>query len=275
LANGLTITYTIDGKPQTLTLTFATSDFLDIPNATATEIAAAINAKAVGVMAEVTPEDEVKISCLGTPSNSSVLAITGGTGITALGLSIASHTGWAEDYTLNRYNGQVELATSLSALDTITAGSSNTRAHAKCVSPEMYAMAGGESIDIYVDGGAAVTWTSTLGAGSFTAVQVAADINATAGLIGATAFIKTIAMEDYLCIRTNTQLQSAGSIRVDATSAPSLDFPSAIVYNQDPSMGYVKSGEITTSPLTIGRNQNLIIILDGDLVNRVWNLALQ
>jgi uncharacterized phage protein gp47/JayE len=275
LADSDVLEYTLDGKAQVLQVVFYTADFVDIANATATEVAAAINAEGVGIQAVVTSDEEVKISCIGDPSSSSRLTINACTAAAPLGLTPATSTyGWAKDYTLNRYNGQIELATALVALDTITAGSNNTRAFLRCQSPGPYSMAvGPESIDISIDGGAVVTWTSTLGAGSFSAAQIAADINADAGIAGATAFVKTINMEDYLCIRTNTQDSATGSIEIDATSAPSLDFAnSVVVANQEPSMGYAESA---VTPFTTGRDQNLVVILDSDSINRTWNLPLQ
>lgn len=281
LAGSPTLKYTVDGKTgNIITITFSASDFIDSYNALASEVAIAINKQAIGVIATATSDGKIKISALGAPSSSSQVAIDiTGTSNAEFGFSVVppatTGVGRDKDYTLNRYNGQIELNSPLATLDTVTAGTSNTRAFLRCSSPEMYIIGGADILRIYVDGNVTPLTHSfaTLGAGTYSAQTIVDDINSDPIMAGITAFIKTIATENYICIRTNTQDRSVGSILIDVATAPSLDMTRGVlISNQDPSMGYSESESDT---FTIGRNQNLVIVLDNDSVNRIWNINLQ
>lgn len=99
LTAGSTFTLTANGGAAQ-TVTFNTTDFVDINNATADEVAAAINAQATGVIASVVDQKLVIQSTATGPSSS--IQITDGTGSPAAALQLAlSATGTSTPVTVS------------------------------------------------------------------------------------------------------------------------------------------------------------------------------
>jgi hypothetical protein len=101
LANGETMLVGVDsyagGAPQTIT--FTTSQFVSIAAATAAEVAAVFNAQFIGGAAIVTSNKvQFQSDTIGTAS---VLNVTGGTALTALGLTVTEHVGSGNCANLN------------------------------------------------------------------------------------------------------------------------------------------------------------------------------
>lgn len=91
LADGMTLLVRVDGGPEQR-LTFAAIDFANVAQATATEVAAAINASIIGGKATARPGLTLTSDTVGTSSR---LQVTGGTANTPLGFpaSVAQGTG--------------------------------------------------------------------------------------------------------------------------------------------------------------------------------------
>jgi len=274
LSDADTLTFQVDGNTtNTMTVTFEAVDPLVVANGGITNLSSAgvvaiINEQAVGVIASVTEDRNVRISSIKGPAEASSIQVTGGLANTQFGFpTLTLYSGAQKDYVLNRYNGQIELTDPLIEDDKITAGSSHTRAFLTCVSAEPYVITSGETLVIDVDGGGDVTHTFSATA-SLTVDQVIALLNASSTLRGITAYSKNVSGSNYLCIRTNTWTESIGSIEVDSSStATALDFTADTVKNnQAPSYGSVET-QTSIGDFVIGRDMNLLIIVDDDSVN--------
>jgi len=274
LSDADTLTFQVDGNTtNTMTVTFEAVDPLVVANGGITNLSSAgvvaiINEQAVGVIASVTEDRNVRISSIKRPAEASSIQVTGGLANTQFGFpTLTLYSGAQKDYVLNRYNGQIELTDPLIEDDKITAGSSHTRAFLTCVSAEPYVITSGETLVIDVDGGGDVTHTFSATA-SLTVDQVIALLNASSTLRGITAYSKNVSGSNYLCIRTNTWTESIGSIEVDSSStATALDFTADTVKNnQAPSYGSVET-QTSIGDFVIGRDMNLLIIVDDDSVN--------
>jgi hypothetical protein len=171
MATGETLIVSVDGTTA-VTYTFTDNDFVTANTGYTTLSStnsidawvAVINAKIPGLTATNTISTITLASNVGTSSRAS-LNITGGTLVTkgmftsVFGLSA---TGAANDFTFNRYTGQLALGTSLSLGDTLATGSSATRAFVQgtALTTIDITQSGGARLWFVVDGAAALVPTS-------------------------------------------------------------------------------------------------------------------
>lgn len=180
------------------------------------------------------------------------------------GFTDTERVGSNSDYTLNRFIGQIELNTPLSANDVVTLGSEVTRA-AMVSNAQPFGLAGGESLNIEVDG---VVQTVTFVApdfftpGSALASEVIIKLNSV--LRGAEAFATGIGR---IGIRTNSWGIS-GSIRATGGTANLvLQFTSTKVENLEPHLASLESGSV--GPWTFPSAYDLIVIMNGNSANNL------
>lgn len=272
-----TLTVVVDGKTaNTQTVTFQAADFLDTAAATVAEVIAVINAQLAGATAEGTNNNtEVRITSNTESSSDSKINITGGTindAANGLNFSVVEVVGVDGDYTLNRELGTIELLTALSADQSVTVGSQNTRGFLRASSAENYAPNNGETLVISVDGGAnqTVTFDATFAAGK-SAADTATFINLQ--LDGATASARTIGTSTYLEITTNTYTQGTGSIRIQAASTANAAFGFTLdstVSNQRPHKAFRQSAN--AGPFDFAENDSLVVVIDNDIVNNTFSV---
>ena len=92
LTNGDTLTVKVDGEAVAQTVTFLTADFVDIANATATEVAAVLTRDLTGATAAVAPTNKVRITS-DTFGSGSGIEVTGGAANVLLAFSTAPVAG--------------------------------------------------------------------------------------------------------------------------------------------------------------------------------------
>lgn len=262
---------TVDGKsanPQVVT--FTTGSFANPAQATAQEVATAINAQLAGALATVTSGNYVQLTSNYQLNAGSQLHVTGGAANTVLGFPTSSVVGSTSNYTLNRDQGTLQLAAPLPANATVTCGSKYTRAYRRCASPEFYSVSNGQTLVVSVDGGSAQTITFSALA-SASAQTVAAAINA--GLQGATASVRTVGGQNYLEITTNSYAQGVGSIEVSSSStATGLNFPTnTTVINQRPHKAFVAAQNAGPYAFTLG--QTLVVVIDGNAATNTFTIT--
>lgn len=271
----------IDGKTSnTLTITINSGDFSDPSNPTADEIAASINDDLVGAVASgILNGTKIRIESNSAAGSTSTLEVQSGgsaLGSTKLDFPTTEQTGIDADYTLNRVNGQIELATPLVALDKIEAGSRNTRGFLDCASPEPYAITSGQTLVISVDGSSDITYTFA-SSDVYTSQEiidlVTADRLSANNLNGATLESVNRGGSNYLRIRTNT-FDTSGSINVKSSStATALDFTTdTAVSSIEPNVAHVLSN--STEDFTLGTGQTLVVEIDDDAVNRTFSVSM-
>jgi len=264
LNNGDTLTVIVDGKAANIqTATFNTVDFANINAATAEEVVAVLNEDLAGVTAIVTSED-LRITLRSNLENSAIssIQVTGGVANVEFGFDTNAVIGSSKDYTLNRFNGQIELETPASVGDQYTAGSNQTRGFLVTAFAEPYNLSNGEAITVEIDGGGGQV--ATFNTADFaniaqaTAAEVAEVINEDIG--GATAFALS---NGKVLIRTNN-LTSSGSIEITVSTAPSLGFPiGEWVQSLESHTAAVIS---TTENFIFDEGDELIVVMDGDAV---------
>lgn len=133
---GLTSTETlqlnVDGI-NTSIMTFHDIDFATytssstIASATVTDWATMINQTFIGVTAQALDDGTFSVASNRGASSKASISVIGGSLSTKLFPINSSSTGIASQFTLNPYSGQLQLSTPLSAGDTLTAGTTNTR----------------------------------------------------------------------------------------------------------------------------------------------------
>jgi uncharacterized phage protein gp47/JayE len=275
-----TLTVIVDGKtanPQTVT--FSSSDFADTTSATVAEIVAVINAQLAGAEAlAVNSNTKVRIRSNTELSSRSKIRITGGTinnVSNGLNFSTVQKVGINGDYTLNRELGTIELATPLTANQSVSVASIYTRASVRASIPELYAPSVGETLDISVDGGATqtITFDSTFAPG-LSAVNTASYINAR--LLGATAIVRQIGTRNFLEIRTNTYDDSGlGTLVILSSSTANASFGFTLnttATNQRPHKAYRMSGN--AGPYEFSEADSLVLVLDNDIVNNTFSITM-
>lgn len=277
LAHGQTLLLYIDNKTTNLlTITFNAADFVDITQATALEVAAAINSELPGGYATtILDESKVRIYSRWEDTINSYITIdAAGTANPGLGFSAVTSTqgrGQNKDYVLNRYNGQIELTTPLVAQDSIKAGTTYTQAFLECASAEDYNIGAGQNLIYQIDGGP--NQTITFAGGTYTAQQVADIINDDSTVNGINAYAVTKGADIYLRIATNTFDDSVGSIEVTGGTAVALDFPvGTLSENQQANLAYAEPEN--EEDYTLGPDQNLVLLLDQDASDRVFNFVM-
>lgn len=177
-----------------------------------------------------------------------------------LDFSQVEAVGSNSDYTLNRFIGQIELATPLQADDRITLGSSTTRSSVVTASDAPYGLSGGEILDIDIDG---VSQSYTFVAGDFgtpgsaTAQEVVDAINT--NFSGITA---TVQDTTKVKIVLNTYSEN-GTLQVTGGTANALlSFPVDLRTNLIPHYPALESGVETYS---FNVSTSVVIIIDGNL----------
>lgn len=261
----------VDGKTANIqTVSFVTGDFL-VPSAgTAEEVVTAINARLAGATAEVIDGGtKVRIFSNTELSAKSKIKVNGGSANGVLLFSTVEVVGSNKDYVLNRETGQIKLFTSLSANQSVTAGSIYTRAFWRTISPELYAITSGQTLVISIDGGANQTITFA-SSGTFTAQQVADLINLS--LSAGTALVRSVGGLNYLEVRTNDYREGFGSIRIDSSStAANLNFTYNLTdLNQRPHQAFSTASGV--SPYNFVEADNLVVIMDNDPAAKTFNI---
>lgn len=271
----------VDGNTSnTITVTISASDFAVPASPTMPELLAAINDDLVGATATGVFNDTV-VRITSNKGNSSASQLNVQAGGSALGVTKLDFTpglvvGVDQDYTLNRFNGQIHLTSPLVALDKVEAGSRETRAFLDCVSPEPYNIGAGETLVVQVDGSSDKTFTFI--GGAMTAQAVIDEITAarfTSNNLNGVGFeVIDRGGINYLRIRTNTFDSTIGSIFVNSSStALALDFLyDTVIDDQSPNVAYAMTQDLEN--YTQGPSQNLVVEMDGDPVNRTFDITL-
>lgn len=152
IPNPSTLTVIVDGKTTNVqTINFTTES-------TAQNVVDTINAQLSGALATVTTSvngSKVRITSTNPTPGASSIRVTGGNansaGANPLNFSTVLVSGKAKDYTLNRFNGQIELVNPLVAEDEISAGSPYTRAYIESTVANNYTIAIGQLLIFQID----------------------------------------------------------------------------------------------------------------------------
>lgn len=272
----------IDGKSANpITVTINSADFVNPSTPTAQEVADAINGDLFGAFASpILNGTKIRLECTSDAGTSSKIeVVSGGSALGSNKLDFETdveHIGIAADYILNRFNGQIILKTPLVILDRIEAGSRATRAFFDCQSPGPYIINSGETLVI---GGNDSIQTYTFGSsGTYTAQEIVDMIYAdrlTSNVVNGFGFESVNkGGQDYLRVYAN-DFDIDQIVLVDSSStATALDFVYDIAhYSILSNVAYSKT---QNDPLyIIGPDQNLIVQLDGDPVNRTFSVAME
>jgi hypothetical protein len=180
-----------------------------------------------------------------------------------LGFSNLERVGENKDYTLNRFIGQIELESPLQAGDSLTLGSSETRA-AVVSSLGPFGLTGGQSLNIEIDGVAqSVNFVAAdfLNPGAALAQEVVTRINK--DLNGATA--STASGGQRVKIISNKF--DGGTIKVTGGTANTfLQFPTHLVSSL---VSHIPSVESVAGPYTFSQSQSVIVIIDKNAQNNL------
>lgn len=268
------LSVTVDGKTANVqTATIHQSDF------TSPSVAAAASADAVAVLINVqiagatasSVNGKLRITSNTELSSSSKIKINTSAGQVTLGYSTTQVVGKDQDYTLNPELGIIELVTPLVKNDLITAGTRNTRAFLTAATPQNYAFAGGETLKIVVDAGS--TQTITFAAATNQSAQNVADfINET--LVGGTAVTRTVGINTYLEVRTNT-LDDSGSIEILSSSTSNSIFAftaDVVVFSILPHTAYQVAQN--SGPYAFVEGNTLVIVLDNDNTGKTFVITM-
>lgn len=255
----------VDGKTANeQTVTISESDFASpaaAASALASEVAAIINDQLAGATS-FDVNGKVRLVSNQELTSKSKIKLNASDAATTLGFSLTQVVGKDQDYTLNPELGVIELNEALVANDRITAGTRNTRAFLTASLPAEYTLAGGETLEIIVDGGSPQTVTFTAQVNG-SAQQIADQVNTQ--LIGGTAVVRTVGSDDYLEIRTNTLDEDVGSIEITSSSTGNSIFEFLLdteITNIVPHTAYQVSG--TSGPWAFIEGQTLVVVLDND-----------
>jgi len=268
LSGGETLTVIIDGKSANVqTITFQAGDFASLGTATAEEVAVRINEELSGGFAVTTDNgSNITIKSRNENSSTSKVQVTGGSANAELVFDTSEVSGKDKGYTLNRFNGQIELESEATIGDSYDVGSTLTRGFAISRNPSTWGLTNGDTIDIKVDGAAAQTITFLTADFSditqATALEVAAVINRDGEGMTASA-----TSTDRVSIRTNTW-GTSGSIEIDAVTgtATVMNFEIGVVKNNlEPHTANIISGN--PEDYAFSEGDDLIVVVDKNLFN--------
>ncbi len=263
LVGGEVLNVVVDNKianPQVVT--FQVSDFLFPSAATAEEVVIRINKDLSGATALVNPnQNQIIIKSNTTNSVLSAIQVTGGSANAILGFNTSTVFGKNRDFTLDRFNGQIELVSPALALDKYEVGTFNTRAYLLSRNSQPFALTNLDTISISLDGGTSqvITFNSSdfISIGAATASEVVTAINKQ--LLGGMA----IAVGSNIIIQTNTWNSDIGSVEFTGYTGTGNnlgfqigDFNS----NFDSHVGYIVN--TGTGPYNFTQTDNLIVVVD-------------
>lgn len=265
-----TLLVVVDGKTvNTQTVTIAPGDF-DSPAqaaaAPASKVAEIINSQLAGATASDN-NGFVRLVSNTELSSDSKIKLNASTAATELGFSLTEVVGKNADYTLNPELGVIELREPLEEDDKITAGTRNTRAFLTASNPEDYTFAGGEDLDIIIDGGAPQNITFATQTNS-PAQTIADEINSQ--LVGGTAVVREVGVDVFLEIRTNT-LGSTGSIEISSGGTANTVFgfdEDLEVINLLAHTAFVTAAN--GGPYSFVEEQTLVVVLDNDPAGKTF-----
>jgi uncharacterized phage protein gp47/JayE len=267
-----TLLVVVDGKSANQqTITFHAADFPTPASATATQVAAVINAQLAGATASDANGKVRLVSNTGLSSLSSI-QINSSTAATTLGFSLTPVTGVNSDYILNADLGVIQLNNPLVSGDKVTAGTALTRAFLTAANPGNYSFSGGETLVVTVDGGSPQTITFSAALNQ-SAAQVAATINTT--LVGGTAVTRTVNSRSYLEIRTNSYDTGAGSISISSSSTSNTIFgftTNTTVHSILPHTAYILSG--TSGPYSFIEGDTLVVVMDQNTSGETFTITM-
>lgn len=247
---------------------------------TLAELVNAINDTSPGITAVLTSSN-TRITLISNTERSSgskiqILAASSNDINDDLNFSLTEVVGKDSDYTLNRFNGQIELNEPLVAGDIVTAGSINTRGFltGTIVGPFNLESGGLDDITFSVDGAAnqTVAWNPA----DFTNItqatpQEVVDV-LNRDVKGITALVNS---NDTITIRTNYWDNGIGSIEVISSNG------------NGNAMGFLEGSQIDsidshTPFLVSGNSENyifneddlLIVVLDNDAQNKTFSITM-
>jgi len=202
----------------------------------------------------------IRIQCTGTPSQMPVGYAKVCSANEIFNFPETAIVGTNSDYTLNRFLGQIELASPLVPGESLSLGSFYTRAMvASTAGP--FGLNGGETLDVLVDG---VSQIVTFVSGDFSnpgaalASEVVARLNKS--LNGATASTISAGTAVQLQINgMNETLQITGG-----TANNFLQFPTALQTSYVSHVPYVQS---VAGPFAFDAGDNVIIVMDENAAN--------
>jgi hypothetical protein len=158
VSSGATLTISVDGIAQSVTIVdadFAGTAYLTVSQTNSLESwATVLNRKIAGVTATAELGKLRLVSNRGR-SNDASLSVTAGTLLSIFG-GLQSVTGIASDYVFDRYTAQIRLVSPLEGGDSLTAGSSATRASVTADSDALTIAAG--STSVAAESGAEIWW---------------------------------------------------------------------------------------------------------------------
>lgn len=263
------LSITIDGKTANIqTATIHQSDFPSpaaAAAASAQAVADIINAQIAGATA-ISFNGKLRIISNTELSASSKIKINTSLAQAVLGFSITEVVGRNKDYTLNPELGVIELNEPLVKNDLITAGTRNSRAFLTASIAQSYTFSGGETLDIQVDGGS--TQTITFSAGINRSAQDVADI-INAQLVGGSAVTRTVGLNTFLEIRTNTLNPLTGSLQILSSSTGNSIFGfelDSLVLNIFPHTAF--SISTNSGPYAFVEGNTLVVVMDNDNVGK-------
>jgi len=277
--SGVTVTsgdsYQIDDVEIIYFSDQATDDFINPAVATAIEVIAVINRRLKGVASITDSLTKVQLTSKTENSANSKIKVIGGSANVILGFSTTEVVGKNKDYTLNRFNGQINLNDPMLINEQITSGTRISRGFLISGSAQLFSLLNGDTMDIKIDG-QSVDQTITFLTGDFgnitaaTAAEVIAVINVS--LVGGTAEVTS---ENKVSIRTNTFDETIGSIEVTATTgnAANLGFDEDTVrLSIPPHFAAILSGN--GGPYNFVEDDRLVIVLDNDIVGNTFDVIM-
>lgn len=265
------LTVIVDGKSvNEQTVTFQSADFEDVTQATAQEIIDVINAQLSGAVAGLNEDSsKIRITSNTKLSSNSKIEITGGSINDALFFDTNEVVGADNDYTLNRELGTIELNEALVEGQTVTVGSRYARAKARASELENYSPSNGQTLVISVDGGGnqTVTFDSSF-SGGLSAEDTASFINDR--LNGATAYARTIGLDTFLEIRSNTYDTGTIEIKNTSTANTAFGFTLETEFTSQPSNKAFKVS--AAGPYDFKQGDNLVAVVNNDIVNSTFGI---
>jgi uncharacterized phage protein gp47/JayE len=166
-SSGETLTLSIDGTSST-TYTFSDQDFVDAKSGfttvgqnTPAAWVAVLNYKIPGITATVA-EGLVVISSNAGRTSRAKLSITGGSLVSKRFISASSASGRDRDYTLNRNTGQIRLLSPLAAGDSLSAGTTHSRAFIESGSIGVLTVSSQADLYFVLDGSAQIVPAGSL-----------------------------------------------------------------------------------------------------------------
>lgn len=278
LTGGLTVStsdaYQIDDVERIFFSNATGEDFINPATASSAEVIAVINKKLKGMASIVPSTSKIRIVSNIENSKDSKIKIHGGTANALLGFSTAEVSGTNKDYTLNRFNGQIQLNSPLLINEQITAGTRLSRGFAISNFPQPYSLTNGDTLSIAVDGGSSQVITFLTAdfsdITSASAAEVAAVINR--DLVGGTA---SVTADNKIMIRTNTFIETIGSIEITGATGNAVNMGFSIgvpASSIKPHFAAILSGN--TEPFNFSEEDHLVVVLDDDLVNKTFDIKM-